>query len=112
MVLWIADNHKPVKNPPRWPITSTLIDPITLKMKIKKEIIVTWKNSWHFRVGPKISNPLKFIIKYPTIIPIIPYKDVDAPAFTLLKSASAEKILPPIPETIYTIAVCHGPYVY
>ncbi len=47
-----------------------------------------------------MSNPLQLIIMQPTIIPIIPYKEVEAPAFTFLKSVSAEKIFPPIPETI------------
>jgi hypothetical protein len=48
------------------------------------------------------------------IAPIIPYRDVDAPAFTILSEGFVRhvKIFPPIPEITKIISVFHHPNVY
>lgn len=63
-------------------------------------IIIAINTSWHFNSLPTTSKPFQFKIKYPMIVPIIPYKQVDAPAFMIVSDGLVRqlKIFPPIPE--------------
>ncbi len=69
------------------------------------------QNIWHFIILPTKSNPFQFIITYPIINPIIPYKEVEAPAFRPSGEIKIEKIFAPIPVTKYMIKVFKTPNV-
>jgi hypothetical protein len=68
-----------------------------VKIKINMIIRKAVHQIWHFIDGPIKSSPFQFIITYPIIIPIIPNKEVEAPALTPEGEQSRLKIFPHIP---------------
>lgn len=58
------------------------------------------KISWHLSNRPIASSPLQFNTIYPMIVPMIPYKHVEAPALTIVSDGVVRQlnIFPPIPE--------------
>lgn len=63
-------------------------------------------------MGPILFRPDQLMIIYPIITPRIPYRHVDAPAFTLVVLHSAENMLPAIAETMYMIIHLTVPKLY
>lgn len=74
--------------------------PEGVNAKMKKMIMAAVHQIWHFIAGPKLSRPYQFMMMYPKITPIIPYRAVEAPALTvsLLGLQTRLKIFPHIPE--------------
>ena len=74
--------------------------------------IMHTQTSWHLRMGPILFRPDQLMIIYPIITPKIPYRHVEAPALTLVVLHNAEKMLPAIADTMYTIIHLTVPKLY
>ncbi len=68
-------------------------------MKMKIMTMNPEQKIWHFICCPTRSRPFQLMTMYPIMTPIIPYRAVDAPAFTPDGLTSALKMLPPMPES-------------
>ena len=77
-----------------------LFGPTDVKRMVKTINIIITQVNWHFNMGPILLSPVQFIIRYPTITPRRPYRQVEAPAFSPVGAHSAEKMFPEIADII------------
>lgn len=106
------ESHNPARNPPICPKKSMLFGPTEVNRMVNTISITHRHANWHFNMGPIWLSPRQLIIKYPIIIPNMPYKQVDAPALRALGLHRAEKMLPAIAVTMYMIMHLIVPKLY